>query len=155
MKYLAFVLSTGEIQSLRRAKSSFNLPEGYSADHDATVVYVTNTPSGPKDFMDNNVYNFTTKSWNSRTPPPNNIAQWDGTDWIWDKEDLFDLVRLQRNKYLLDSDWSALRGAPLTQEQKQEADTYRQSLRDIRDSIDLDNLQSPEDVVWPTKPSFL
>lgn len=53
-------------------------------------------------------------------------------------------IREQRNRYLLESDWTQLDDAPC---EKQSWVVYRQNLRDI-------TLQSnfPEGVNWPTKP---
>lgn len=55
----------------------------------------------------------------------------------------------QRNNLLLESDWSMLSDNSLTEEQKTEATTYRQALRD------LPAQEGFPDVEFPTKPDFL
>jgi len=58
------------------------------------------------------------------------------------------LLRAERNKKLVKSDWTQSPDSPLTDSQKTSWATYRQSLRDITDSAtSLDN------VTWPTEPS--
>jgi hypothetical protein len=55
----------------------------------------------------------------------------------------------QRNNLLLESDWTMLSDNSLTEEQKTEATTYRQALRD------LPAQEGFPDVEFPTKPDFL
>lgn len=57
-------------------------------------------------------------------------------------------LRVERNKLLLQTDWTQMPDAPLTAEQKTEFAEYRQALRDI-----TNNLDNPDEVVWPTKPT--
>jgi hypothetical protein len=55
-------------------------------------------------------------------------------------------IRYERNKKLLECDWTQLKDSPISEQKQQEWQTYRQSLRDIP-------LQSdPFNIVWPTKP---
>lgn len=56
------------------------------------------------------------------------------------------VVRDERNKKLLHSDWTQLPNAPLSTEQKAVWETYRQLLRDFPGTVDLANIQ------WPTEP---
>lgn len=63
----------------------------------------------------------------------NIINEWDG-------------VRIRRNKFLLDSDWTQLSDSPLSESKKSEWSIYRQALRDITLQED------PFNIVWPTKP---
>ena len=57
--------------------------------------------------------------------------------------------RLDRNILLKDTDWALASDSPLTEEQKTEATTYRQELRD------LPAQEGFPDVEFPTKPDFL
>ena len=57
--------------------------------------------------------------------------------------------RNERNDLLLESDWTVLADSSLTAEQKTEAETYRQALRDIPSQEGF-----PE-VSFPEKPDFL
>lgn len=62
-------------------------------------------------------------------------------------------IKLQRNKLLFDTDWLCIRHrdqvsanieTTLTNEQYQSLLTYRQSLRDLPDTVDLNNPEFPE-----------
>lgn len=55
-------------------------------------------------------------------------------------------IRYQRNELLTECDWTQLQDSPLSEQKREEWQTYRQSLRDI-------TLQSdPFNIIWPTKP---
>lgn len=58
-------------------------------------------------------------------------------------------IRIQRNKLLIDCDWTQLPDSPLTIEKKEEWVIYRQQLRDIT------NYTSPDDVIWPIPPGSI
>lgn len=56
-------------------------------------------------------------------------------------------MRNARNALLAGSDWTQLAGSPLSDQKKTDWQAYRQSLRDLPDSIeDINN------VIWPVKP---
>tara|TARA_Y100001958_G_C20994546_1_gene380765 strand:- start:59 stop:340 length:282 start_codon:yes stop_codon:yes gene_type:complete len=57
--------------------------------------------------------------------------------------------RLERNILLKDCDWALASDSPLTDEQKTEATTYRQTLRDLPAQEGFPN------IAFPTKPNFL
>jgi len=56
-------------------------------------------------------------------------------------------LRNRRNGYLSDSDWTQGADAPLSDAQKAEWATYRQTLRDLPA-----NTTDPRNPVWPTRP---
>lgn len=58
-------------------------------------------------------------------------------------------IRSQRNTLLSQTDWALASDSPLTDEQKTEATTYRQALRDLPADENFPNN------AFPTKPSFL
>jgi hypothetical protein len=58
----------------------------------------------------------------------------------------WDQIRLDRNRYISDCDWTQLSDSPLTDEEKSGWITYRQDLRDITLQED------PFNITWPTKP---
>ena len=58
-----------------------------------------------------------------------------------------DLVRVERNAKLAESDWTQMADSSLTDSVKAEWVTYRTALRDITDSA-----TSLDDVTWPEKP---
>ena len=55
-------------------------------------------------------------------------------------------IRARRSIELQECDWTQLADVPMSDEKKLEWATYRQSLRDIT------NFDSPDHVVWPSKP---
>ena len=57
--------------------------------------------------------------------------------------------RNKRNILLKETDWAFVSDSPLTDEQKTEATTYRQALRDLPADENFPNN------AFPTKPSFL
>jgi len=59
------------------------------------------------------------------------------------------LKRMQRNSELVSTDWALASDSPLTDEQKTEATTYRQALRDLPAQEGFPNVE------LPTKPDFL
>tara|TARA_B100000683_G_C12243986_1_gene454482 strand:+ start:228 stop:506 length:279 start_codon:yes stop_codon:yes gene_type:complete len=65
------------------------------------------------------------------------------------EEELLKSKRLERNSLLQESDWTASTDSPLTDEQKTQAVTYRQALRDLPAQESFPN------VAFPTKPNFL
>jgi hypothetical protein len=62
-------------------------------------------------------------------------------------EDSWRQLRAQRNALLVQSDFSQLADAPLSDEKKQEFKLYRQQLRDLPAYTD-----DPDNPSWPTKP---
>ena len=64
-----------------------------------------------------------------------------------DEPSLYDLLRKDRDKALVASDWTQFNDSPLTDAKKQEWATYRQALRDLPQ-----NTEDPSAPLWPTKP---
>lgn len=58
------------------------------------------------------------------------------------------LFRKRRDQKLADCDWTQLPDAPLTAEQRAAWGEYRQSLRDVPDTVNADGW-----VAWPKKPA--
>tara|TARA_B100000212_G_scaffold342581_1_gene330853 strand:+ start:14136 stop:14414 length:279 start_codon:yes stop_codon:yes gene_type:complete len=65
------------------------------------------------------------------------------------EENLKEFKKIERNTLLQESDWSLVSDSPLTDEQKTEATTYRQALRDLPAQEGFPN------IAFPTKPNFL
>lgn len=57
------------------------------------------------------------------------------------------LARKRRDTLLRDSDWTQLPDVPLSEERRQQWETYRQALRDVTDQPD------PFNIVWPAPPA--
>ena len=76
------------------------------------------------------------------------VEQWTVTPWTQDQidaatEQQWTEVRAERNRRLLDCDWTQLPDAPLSDTDKQAWADYRQELRDITTQTD------PFGIVWP------
>lgn len=56
-------------------------------------------------------------------------------------------IRQERDKKLLECDWTQSSDSPLTEQKRNEWKTYRQELRDI-----INNINSISEVSWPVKP---
>tara|TARA_B100000902_G_C27296583_1_gene910333 strand:+ start:1811 stop:2089 length:279 start_codon:yes stop_codon:yes gene_type:complete len=65
------------------------------------------------------------------------------------EQSIIDGRKVERNALLLNSDWTMVADNQLTDEQKLEASTYRQALRD------LPNQEGFPDVEFPAKPDFI
>lgn len=59
---------------------------------------------------------------------------------------LYNDLRNKRDRLLQQSDWTQMPDSPLTEEKKQEWQTYRQALRDLPQTVDINNIE------FPTKP---
>lgn len=59
----------------------------------------------------------------------------------------YKILRSQRNYLLKESDWTQMPDSPLADAKKQEWSIYRQQLRDLPSTVDINN------IVYPTKPS--
>lgn len=69
---------------------------------------------------------------------------------------LFEL-RMWRNRLLAESDWTQMPDSPLTDSQKTQWATYRQSLRDMTDTYSTvpltdKGVMDETQITWPTKP---
>ena len=58
-----------------------------------------------------------------------------------------ELLRVERNKLLVESDWTQAVDSPLNEQKKNEWSVYRQKLRDITQST-----KNINDAKWPDKP---
>jgi len=65
------------------------------------------------------------------------------------EENLLQSKKQERAALLKESDWTTSTDSPLTDEQKSEAITYRQALRDLPAQNGFPN------IAFPTKPDFL
>ncbi|PCK33112.1 tail fiber assembly protein [Pseudoalteromonas piscicida] len=56
-------------------------------------------------------------------------------------------IRNIRNRLLVETDWTQVDDAPISDSKKTEFKAYRTQLRDLPNQF-----ESPDQVVWPTKP---
>jgi len=57
------------------------------------------------------------------------------------------LIRQERDRKLLECDWTQSPDSPLTEQKRNEWKTYRQELRDI-----VNNIYNTDEILWPVKP---
>lgn len=62
------------------------------------------------------------------------------------QKDILENLKITRNALLIESDWTQLDDSPFTGEKRIEWQNYRQALRDLTNSSDLNN------IVWPVQP---
>ena len=69
---------------------------------------------------------------------------------------IWNVVRIDRDKLLAESDWTVMPDSPLSTSKQNEWKTYRQSLRDIPQGS-VPTIDEQQNIVsgltWPTKPS--
>ena len=69
--------------------------------------------------------------------------------YVESPDDIKRNIRFNRDRMLLESDWTQLADSPLSDSKKAEWATYRQTLRDLTDNID-----SSGSVTYPNAPSL-
>jgi hypothetical protein len=155
----AFILeSSGEILNLQFPQGEAP-DEGVSDGIRTVVVGESNLPEdGCREyhyFIQNFVYNNSTSAFVKVGHKPNDYASWNFTtsSWDWDASLVLRDIRQVRNIKLTRCDWTVVQDSPLSAEQHAAARTYRTELRNITST--LDNPSNPEDVNWPSPPSFL
>ena len=55
----------------------------------------------------------------------------------------YNALRYDRDKLLKESDWTQMADSPLTDIKKQEWQVYRQALRDLPQTVDINNIEFP------------
>lgn len=69
-------------------------------------------------------------------------------------DSVWSFIRAERDQKLRDSDWTQMSDSPLTNPEKGEWATYRQSLRDITSQpLQYDGQTNTFSVTWPTEPT--
>ena len=108
--------------------------------------------------------------WVVRGLPPNEVIEWNDTEQTQPTEDEinaklaelksaepFKLLRIERNRRLVETDWTQLKDIDLDLIRERNWKNYRQALRDLP-SKSIPKLNSNGDldmssVIWPDKPS--
>jgi hypothetical protein len=97
-------------------------------------------------------------AWVERADRDSSFYTWSNEAWYLNSPQFLRATRDQRNQLLLESDWTQIPDSPLTDAKKAEWTEYRQALRDVIESIPVDDfgavtIDGPDQVVWPTPPS--
>lgn len=164
IKYVVHINNTtGHINRISYPRH--NIPsEGVSGNE--RIVYVTEdtVPSAacaasPRHFIENYVWDVSSSSFYNTGEKPNKHAYWDTSltpaGWNWSSSALLNDIRDIRRGKLNQSDWAILPDSPLSASSKSAAQTYRTALRDLPANLSMSSISSVDDVVWPTKPTFL
>ena len=83
-------------------------------------------------------------------PKPSSFSEWDGERWVDSvekKKKQLLRIRSIRDSLLNECDWTQMPDVDLTDQEKLAWKQYRQKLRDITDTNDLENVE------WPVKPN--
>ena len=103
-------------------------------------------------------WDFDQENWAYRGDPPNSASAWVKVNnicrWAWDSDALLKRIKVVRNNLLMSCDWAVLPDSALSESQVNEIKVYRQALRDIPQTIDMNLIQSASTVPWPTPPSW-
>ena len=157
LKYIVYIdRQSGKLNRISYPTFSID-PEGVSKYGTELIVYVTedNMPDGCEDllhFMNYYWYVPSTDEFIFIGEAPNKHATWSNElgGWEFNREDLINDVRVERNRKLSLTDWTQVTDSPLTEEQRIEWKNYRQSLRDVTDNLGV--ILSTAEVNWPTTP---
>jgi len=126
---------------------------GSTDENGITLVHITTPVENGAQWLESHYWNGSTIV--DRGTKPSVYSTWDSENlqWTTDSDALMIDIRGKRSFRLKNSDWTQLPDNGLTEEQVTEAKTYRQALRDV--PANNSGVARIEDVVWPTKPSFL
>ena len=158
LKYIVYVDKvSGKIN--RISYPTFKIdPAGVSEDGKELILHITEdrVPAGCEDlrhFMSYYWYVPSDGEFIFIGSPPNRHATWSNelSGWEFNREDLLNDIRVERNRKLSLTDWTQVADSPLTEEQRIEWKNYRQSLRDVTDNLGA--ILSVAEVNWPTTPN--
>lgn len=126
------------------------LPEEGLDSSGRTIVHIDFPINNPSEWVETHYWDGA--EWKTRDPRPNDYCTWDPetSSWTWSIEDVMVDVRLMRDRLLRLSDWTQIPDAPLSEDDKMLWAIYRQDLRDVPQNNT--NINSVDDVVWPTAP---
>lgn len=141
-------LQTGECVHVMETSLNFNygISEGDS-DGSGNLIHSLNGISDWEDYPATKYWN---GQWEDKPVRPSGYYLWSLSGWVFNSERFWEDLRNERNLYLSQSDWTQMNDSPLSNEKKLSWSEYRQDLRDLPEL--LDDVQSLDDVPWPTKP---
>lgn len=106
-------------------------------------------------YIDQVYYDHDLNNWQTKPPCPGvEFHKWVNKTWEFMPDLFLKKLREIRNEKLVESDWTQMPDVPLSQQQKEECQLYREALRNIT-SEPFPSSRRIEDVVWPSKPTFL
>ncbi len=90
------------------------------------------------------------RGWSWRPARPSEFHNWTNKLWVLDVETFWKHIRAQRDRKLTLSDWTQLPDAVITEEEKVQWATYRQSLRNL--PANNEEIEFIADITWPLPP---
>lgn len=146
-----FVNSEGQIINILEVFST-EYEEGSIDDNGLTVHSwdASLNVSNPVEASQNYYWDNDISSWSFRDISPSPYHIWVNKKWELNRVRFEEHVRKVRNILLTETDWTQLPDSPLSDTKKTEWQAYRQSLRDITNSIG--DISSLDEIVWPSEP---
>lgn len=148
--------TTGEVV-LVQISQGINPPEGFDETSGLHIFHIY-SELYPQEISETLYYDFSSSIWKTREKKPNPYCTWSPEhNWQCDFAQFLTYIRRLRNIELTKTDWTQISDASLTEEQKTEAQIYRQALRDMTLPIQQnpENYLTEESLPWPTPPTFL
>lgn len=152
VKHLIYCDSEGDVKMIKPAKG-IN-PEDGSTDANGWTIRHYHYELLPDIVSWKDTHWWNGSTWVSRDSRPNKVAVWVSGAWSWDSEAFLDLVRTERRKHLIFSDWAVLPDSALTEAELTDVKAYRTALRNFTTTT-MPESGRLEDLVWPTKPACL
>ena len=157
MTHSAYCNSAGDIIEVRFAKPTSVEGEGLRSDG-IFVKHVTLSDLNLATYMETHYFDWTSETIKSRPTKPHETATWNAGTTSWDitLDNYLIPIRRIRNSKLTQCDWTQIADNGLTDQQKTDWRTYRQSLRDITVAVKATPtpyLSFEQTVAWPAPPS--
>lgn len=152
-KFAVVVQETGEVTGTIQPATDDMISDFEACPYD-TDCFFKEIDEGLWQEFNKDTYWWSGQMWRVRpSKPSKHHTSWSaqGNAWTLDVDSLLKEVRQERNKSLLNSDWTQLPDSPLTEAERQEWATYRQALRDLPSNNP--NIQFLADIQWPEKPT--
>ena len=142
---------TGQIDYIMSVNNNSDFSEaGFYGEHQTFQI---ETGVDHIKAVEESYYDYDDNMFKTRSKQPAMHYVWT-KDKKWELDDTALMVdfRRHRTNKLVFSDWTQIADAPLTDEQKEEWKTYRQTLRDLTKNLP-DGFDTLDGYVWPSEPS--
>lgn len=154
MKHYALVNSEGHTLYTISGSEQLGLSHGEVYEGNLCLE-IQPDPMDDTYYVNQVYYDHDLGAWQSKPPCPGvEFHSWVDKAWQFMPDLFLAKLRELRDVELAKSDWTQMPDVPLTTEQKEECKIYRQALRDLTSQPTPDSRRM-EDVVWPSKPTFL
>lgn len=149
MKHYALVNSEGHTIYTLSGTEMLGLVHGQIYEGNLCVEVEPN-PVDDSYYMESVYYDHDLNDWQPKTPCPGvQFYSWVDKAWQFMPDLFLTEVRKLRDAKLVESDWTQMPDVPLTTQQKEDWQVYRQALRDITENLTATTI---EEIVWPASP---